>query len=382
MSNETDQQDKTEQATPTRIQKAREEGQIARSRELTTFLMLLAGIMSLWMLAGHIKENMVTLIEQAMLFDHRVGFDLKVAVMKFAVAGQLALMAMGPFLLVMVVIALIAPGLLGGWVFSGKSLEPKFSKLNPAAGIKKMVSMQTVIEFLKAIAKSLLVGLIAIIVLKADIAKVMSVSGMGIEQGLATMFAVIFKGCALIAMSLVLVAVIDVPFQLHTHQKKLKMTKEEIRKEHKENEGDPHVKAKIRAQQQAVARSRMMSNVPTADVIITNPTHFAVALKYGENDQGAPRVVAKGQDLVAKKIREIADEHGIARIEAPPLARALYWNVDIEHEIPEQLYTAVAEVLAWAYELNRVKKDGGEKPAKPTNIAVPVGMDKRPEKRR
>lgn len=380
MSNETEQQDKTEQATPTRIQKARDEGQIARSRELTTFFMLLAGILSLWMLGSHIKEHMITLIEQAMLFDHRVGFDLKVAVMKFSIAGRSALFALAPFLLVMVVVALVAPGALGGWVFSAKSLEPKLSKLNPLAGFKKMLSMQTVIEFLKAIAKSTLVGVIAILVLKADIAKVMSVSGMGLEQGLATMFAIIIKGCALIAFSLILVAAIDVPFQMHTHFKKLKMTKEEIKKEHKDTDGDPHLKAKIRAQQQAVAQSRMMASVPTADVIITNPTHFSVALKYGETDSGAPRVVAKGQDLVAQRIREIGNENDVPRIEAPPLARALYWNVDIEHEIPAELYTAVAEVLAWVYEIQRVKREGGEKPPKPTDLAIPVGMDQRPVK--
>lgn len=377
MSNDTEQQDKTEQATPTRIQKARDDGQIARSRELTTFLMLLAGILSLWMLGGHIKTHMITLIEQAMVFDRQVGFDLKVAIMKFSIAGRSGLIALSPFLLVMVVVALIAPGVLGGWVFSAKSLEPKLSKLSPLAGFKKMLSMQTVIEFLKAIAKSALVGIIALLVLKADIAKVMSVSGMGLEQGLSMMFSVIIKGCALIALSLILVAAIDVPFQMHTHFKKLKMTKEEIKKEHKDTDGDPHVKAKIRAQQQAVAQSRMMANVPTADVIITNPTHFAVALKYGESDSGAPRVVAKGLDKVADRIREIGDENSVPRLEAPPLARALYWNVDIDHEIPAELYTAVAEVLAWVYELQRIKREGGDKPPKPTDLSIPAGMDQR-----
>lgn len=378
MSEDKDQQDKTEKATPTRIDKAREEGQIARSRELSTFMMLVGGIFALWVLGSFIRERLTIMMEETFRFDRGIGYDTTLAVLHLSGSMKTALIGISPFFLAMAIIAVVAPALLGGWVFSSKSLEPKLSKLNPISGLKRMFGMQLLVEFVKAIAKSLLVGSIAIFVLKADVGKVMAVSSMSLEQGMGTIFGVILKGCALIAFSLILVAAIDVPFQLHSHHKKLKMTKEEIKKEMKDTDGDPHIKAKIRAQQQAVARSRMMSKIPEADVIITNPTHYAVALKYGADATGAPRLIAKGGDAVALRIKALGEENNITLLEAPTLARALYWNVDLDEEIPEQLYTAVAEVLAWVYEIKRIDKEGGLAPDIPIITTVPVGMDQRP----
>jgi len=177
--------------------------------------------------------------------------------------------------------------------------------------------------------------------------------------------------CFLMILTLLVVVAFDVPFQLFTHTKKLRMSKEEVKRENKETEGDPHVKGKIRQQQQAMARRRMMSEVPQADVIVTNPTHYAVALKYDDSNMGAPRVVAKGTDLVAHRIRELGDEHKVPRLEAPPLARALHTHVDLGHEIPAPLYTAVAEVLAWAFQLKRAREGAAVTPPTPTNITVP-----------
>lgn len=378
MSEETDKADKTEEATPRRLEKSREDGDIARSKELATFFVLMLGIGALWSLGGFIREGMVSVMESTMSFERELGFDSSIMLVHLASQGLSALLTLIPFFLIMLIVGLIAPALLGGWVMSAKSLEPKLSKLNPISGIKKMLSMQTVIEFIKAIAKSLLVGLIAVIFLKSHILEVMGIMHLPLDKGMPMMFRIIALGCALMAFSLIVVAAIDIPFQLHSHSKKLKMSKDEIKREHKESEGDPHLKAKIRQQQQAISRSRMMSKVPQADVIITNPTHFAVALSYKDNDEGAPIVVAKGIDGVASRIREIGQEHGVLLIEAPPLARALYWHVDLEQEIPADLFTAVAEVLAWVYQIRRYKKEGGDKPYKPSDIDVPTGMDVRP----
>lgn len=372
------QEDKTESATPQRLEKAREEGQIARSRELTTFIMLLGGIGALWAAGSFVKEQLTLLMEQSMHFERERAFDTALALKHFSLQVQGAVKSVAPIMGLMLVLALIAPALLGGWNFATKSLQPSFAKMNPIAGIKKMFSLQTLNELGKAIAKSILVGAVAIYYLKNHIMEIMSLSSMTLEHGLASMLHLILFGCALMAFSLIVVVAMDVPYQLLSMAKKLKMTKEEIKQEYKENEGDPHIKGKIRAQQQAMARNRMMSKVATADVIVTNPTHFAVALAYKDGDTGAPKVVAKGTDHVAARIRELAKENNIPTLEAPPLARALYWQVDLDREIPSGLYTAVAEVLAWVYRLKQVKTEGGTAPELPDYLPVPEGMDSRP----
>lgn len=372
------QEDKTEAATPQRLEKAREEGQIARSRELTTFIMLLGGIGALWASGTFVKDQLTLLMEQSMHFDRERAFDTALALKHFGLQVQGAVKSLVPIMGLMLVLALIAPALLGGWNFATKSLQPSFAKMNPVAGIKKMFSLQTLNELGKAIAKSILVGAVAIYFLKNHIMEIMALSSMTLEHGLASMLHLILFGCALMAFSLIIVVAMDVPYQLLSMAKKLKMTKEEIKQEYKENEGDPHIKGKIRAQQQAMARNRMMGKVATADVIITNPTHFAVALAYKDGDTGAPKVVAKGTDHVAAKIRELGIENKVPMLEAPPLARALYWNVDLDREIPSGLYTAVAEVLAWVYRLKQVKTEGGTAPDLPQHLPVPDGMDSRP----
>lgn len=373
-------EDKTESATPQRLEKAREEGQLPRSKELTTFLMLLGGIAALWSLGVIIKDALVVVMRNTMGFERPLAFDPKVAMTHTMNLGLDALKATAPFFLVMLVLSLVAPALLGGWNFSMKAVAPKFSKLNPIAGLGRIFSMQSVTELLKAIAKSLLVGFVAYLFIKIHIAEIMDFSRLTLEVGMASMLKLVAYGCGYMALALVLVVLMDVPFQLWSHFKNLRMSKEEIKQEHKESEGDPHLKAKIKQQQQAIARSRMMTKVPKADVIITNPTHFAVALEYKDGDEGAPKVVAKGTDAVAARIRELGSENKIPTLEAPALARALYWNVELEQEIPAALYTAVAEVLAWVYGLKRMAEDGAERPDTPTQIPVPPGMDQRPEK--
>ena len=377
MADDSSSDDKTEAATPRRLEKAREEGQVARSRELTTFLMLLAGVGGLWGMGGVLYDQLAQVMEQALLFERKQAFDTASMLSHVWTLGESTLFTLLPFFMLMVIVALAAPAALGGWLVSTKALMPQFSRLNPLKGLKRIFSMQSLTELVKAIAKSVLVGWVAVIFLQRHVRELMSLSEMPIQQAIADSLSMIAMACGFIVLSLVVVIGLDVPYQLWNHAKKLRMTKEEIRQEHKESDGDPHVKGRIRSQQQAMARSRMMSKVPNADVIITNPTHYAVALSYRDGEMSAPRVVAKGTDAVAARIREMAAENNIPRLEAPPLARALYFHTDLDHEIPAELYTAVAEVLAWAYRLKSVRTDGGEAPSTPQDLPVPTGMDER-----
>ena len=368
-------QEKTEEATPRRKEKAREEGQVARSRELNTFLLLLGGVIGLYSMGKMLYDQLGAVMEQAFLFERRQAMESTPMLVNALDLGQRTLFAMMPLFLLLVIIALVAPGLMGGWLISAKSMQPKFSKLNPIKGVKRIFSTQALIELAKAIAKSVLVGGVAATFLYFNIGKFMALMDQPIQQALTNALSMAAQAAGLMVLVLIVVILIDVPFQLWDNAKKLRMSQEEIKREHKESEGDPHVKARIRQQQQAMARGRMMSKVPQADVIITNPTHYAIALTYQEGSMGAPRLVAKGADAVAARIREIGEEAGVPRLEAAPLARALYHHVDLEAEVPAELYTAVAEVMAWAYRLKQVAKQGGEVPPTPDNLPVPPEME-------
>nr|WP_290699649.1 flagellar biosynthesis protein FlhB [Halomonas sp. UBA3074] len=368
-------QEKTEEATPRRREKAREEGQVPRSRELNTFLLLLGGVIGLWSMGNMLYDQLGMVMEQAFLFERRQAMESTPMLVNALDLGQRTLFAMTPLFLLLTVIALVAPGLLGGWLISGKSMQPKFSKLNPIKGVKRIFSTQALVELAKAIAKSVLVGGIAAVFLYYNIGKFMALMDQPIQQALANALQMAAQAAGLMVLVLLVVILIDVPFQLWDNAKKLRMSQEEIKREHKESEGDPHVKARIRQQQQAMARGRMMSKVPQADVIITNPTHYAIALVYQEGSMGAPRLVAKGAGAVAARIREIGAEAGVPRLEAAPLARALYHHVDLDAEVPAELYTAVAEVMAWAYRLKQVAQQGGEMPPTPDNLPVPPDME-------
>ncbi|WP_447894846.1 flagellar biosynthesis protein FlhB [Vreelandella sp. GE22] len=367
-------QEKTEEATPRRKEKAREEGQVPRSRELTTFLLLLAGVIGLWSMGQMLYDQLGMVMERAFLFDRRQAFDTMPMLTTALDLGRRTLISLIPLFVLLGVVAMVAPALLGGWLVSAKAMKPKFSKLNPISGVKRIFSSQALIELAKAIAKSVLVGSISGAFIYVNIDRFLGLPDQPIQQALADALNMAALAAALAILSLVVVILIDVPFQLWSNAKKLRMSQEEIKREHKESEGDPHVKGRIRQQQQAMARGRMMSKVPEADVIITNPTHYAVALSYQEGKMGAPRVVAKGADAVAARIRELAFEAKVPRLEAAPLARALYHHVDLDGEVPAELYTAVAEVMAWAYRLKSVAQEGGETPPTPEHLPVPDEM--------
>jgi flagellar biosynthetic protein FlhB len=366
--------EKTEPASERRLEKAREEGNVARSRELTTFVMLGTASAGLWFAAESLSASMNGALRRGLQFDRASAFDPSHMLAQTGLMALQVLMAIGPLFAMMVIAAVAAPLMLGGWMFSTQAVAPNFGKLNPLSGIARMFSAQSLAELVKALAKSALIGGVAWWVIVNDIEAVMALMAQPAHYALPHAIVLVAKHCALIAATLLLVALVDVPFQLWSYYRKLRMSREDVRQEHKESEGDPHIKAQIRRQQQQMARRRMMSEVPKADIVLTNPTHFAVALRYLDSDMRAPRVVAKGTELVAARIRELAKDNKVAILEAPSLTRALYKHTKLGDEIPAGLYTAVAEVLAWVYQLKRWKAEGGDAPRTPTDLPVPADL--------
>jgi flagellar biosynthetic protein FlhB len=290
--------------------------------------------------------------------------------------GREGLYALLPILGFTGLAALLAPLALGGWQLSTKGFEPKFSRLNPIEGFGRMFSINGPIQLGMSLAKTLVVGIIGGTAIWNRREQILALATEPLNLALANSVHLIAVCCGMTVAGMFAVAALDVPYQLWQFHKKLRMTKEEVKREHRESEGDPHIKGKIRQQQRAIARRRMMSQIPKADVVVTNPTHFAVALQYADGEMRAPKVIAKGVNLVAARIRELAAEHNVPLLEAPPLARALYHNVDLDREIPGPLYGAVAEVLAWVYQLRRFKTEGGAVPVAPTELDVPAELDK------
>jgi flagellar biosynthetic protein FlhB len=284
-----------------------------------------------------------------------------------------ALVSFGPLVLALIAAALAAPFFLGSWNVSTKALMPDIGRLNPLKGLTRIISWSGVLELVKSVAKVSLIGGVAIYVIWRQREEILSLLNLAIGTGLASAGHLISFSFLMIVLSMSIIVAIDVPFQLWQYYDKLKMSKEEVRREGKELEGNPEVKGRIRSLQREAARRRMMSAVPTADVIVTNPTHFAVALSY-KGGMGAPKVVAKGMGEIARKIRAIGAEHGVPLLEAPPLARALHRHVELDQEIPASLYAAVAEVLAYVYKLSEWRRRGGDYPFPPHDIPVPADM--------
>jgi len=368
--------DKTEAATPRRLQKAREEGQIVRSRELSTFTLLAAGFYGTWAMSGQIGVRLQDMMRASLMFNHESTFDTSHMLIGAGAAAREGLYVLLPILAMLGGAALFAPLALGGWQLSAKALEPKFDRLNPITGLGRMFSINGPIQLGMSLAKTLVVGLIGGNAVWNRREEILALATQPLNLALANSVHLIGVCCGMTVAGMFLVAGLDVPYQIWSFHKKLRMTKEEVKREHRENEGDPHIKGKIRQQQRAIARRRMMAQVPKADVVVTNPTHFAVALQYTDGEMRAPKVIAKGVNLVAARIRELAVENNVPLLEAPPLARALYHNVELNREIPGPLYGAVAEVLAWVYQLRRFRSEGGAVPMAPTDLDVPPELDK------
>lgn len=367
--------EKTESPTGRRLEKAREEGQVARSRELSTFTVLMAGGAGLWMMGSMLAQSLVDLIRAGLTLDTNLAFHTELLLPHLHELSLAVLLSFLPLLGLLLLVALFSPLLLNGWLFTMKPLQPNFGKLNPISGISRMFSLNSVVELGKAFAKALVVGGIGAWVVWANRDAVLLLVSEPVHLALPHLGSMVWGTFAAIMGGMLLIAAVDVPFQLWEHHKKLKMTKEEVRQEAKETEGDPQIKARVRSMQREMARRRMMSQIPTADVVVTNPTHYSVALKYSENGMRAPVVVAKGSHLLAAKIREIAQEHNVPILEAPPLARALHRHCELGDAIPEALYTAVAEVLAYVYQLQRYNTLGGAMPQEPHDLPVPKELD-------
>lgn len=366
--------ERTEPASPRRLEQAREEGQVARSAELNTFVMLLTGAGGLWLTGEHLYAQLRSVVKSGLTFD---ADGLASSGQMLEPLGRLAgdaLLACAPLLVLLVIAALAAPQLLGGWLFTANALRFDFQRIDPIAGFGRLFSWHALAELAKALAKAALVSAVAVAVLWHYKDPLLELAALPLESAAAQTARLVVASVALIAGALALVAAADVPFQLWRHADNLKMSKEDVRRENRETEGDPHVKAAIRSQQREMARRRMMAEVPKADVIVTNPTHYAVALRYDDSAMRAPRVVAKGADAVAAKIREVGEENRVPVLESPPLARALYRHTEIGDEIPAALYTAVAEVLAYVFQLRRHNLHGEAAPQPLREVPVPAEM--------
>jgi flagellar biosynthetic protein FlhB len=370
-----DSDDKTEAPTSHRLEKAREEGQVPRSKELTSVLILIVGVSIIWMGGEAFARRLSMMLTAGLRFDHNIINDPNLILSQIILLIKNAMVALLPLITGVVIMAILGPLMLGGLVFSGKSLQFKFSKLNPLSGIKRLFSAQVVAELVKAVMKALLMGSVAGLYLWHKWPDVMRLMTEAPVTAMASALNIAGMCCILVVLSIIPMVGFDVFFQIYSHIKKLRMSRQDIRDEFKQQEGDPHVKGRIRQLQRDAARRRMMADVPKADVIVTNPTHYAVALQYDENKMSAPKVVAKGSGLIALRIREIGTENKIPMLEAPPLARALYRHAEIGQQIPGQLYAAVAEVLAWVWQLKRWRLTGGQRPVKPANLPVPEALD-------
>ncbi|WP_298017683.1 flagellar biosynthesis protein FlhB [uncultured Castellaniella sp.] len=367
--------EKTEPASPRRLEKAREEGQVARSRELGTFLALICGIGALWFVGGDLFRTLEGVLRSGLGFDTRIVGDPQVMLNVAGMSAWQGLLLLLPIFALLMVVGVFSSVALGGFLLSPKALEPKFERLNPLKGMKRFVQAQTLVELVKTLAKAVLIGFVAVKVIWAYLSDMLALSHMSLDDALARGLSLVALCCLLIASTLIILVLIDVPWQLWNHAKQLRMSREDVKQEHKDSEGDPHVKGRIRQQQRAMARRRMMSAVPDADVVVTNPTHYAVALRYRDGQGGAPVVVAKGAGLIAAQIRQLAQDHKVAQLEAPPLARALYHHVELDQEIPAALYAAVAEVLAWVYQVRTWQHGSGTLPQAPQALQVPPELD-------
>ncbi|EHU9447382.1 flagellar biosynthesis protein FlhB [Vibrio vulnificus] len=373
---ESDGQERTEEATPRRLQQAREKGQVARSKELASVSVLVIGAISLmWFgesLARALFKAMGRLfsLSREEIFDPSKLFDIA--------SGALSALLL-PLLLILFalfVAAAIGSAGVGGISFSVEAATPKLSKMNPLSGIKRMFGLQSWVELIKSILKVALVTGVAIYLIQASQEDLIQLSLDVYPQNIFHALDILLNFVLLISCSLLIVVAIDIPFQIWQHADQLKMTKQEVKDEYKDTEGKPEVKGRIRMLQREAAQRRMMADVPTADVIVTNPEHFSVALRYKQNSDRAPVVVAKGTDHMAMKIREVAREHDISIVPAPPLARALYYSTELEQQIPDGLFTAVAQILAYVFQLKQYRKRGGHRP-KLQDYDLPIPPDLR-----
>ncbi len=364
-------------ASQKRLRKAAEDGRVARSRDVGHALLIGTALLTMGVFGPTLAGDTLQMMRGALQFSATQVLDPAHMPLRLRTFGEYALWAVLPTLAAFVAAAIAASMIPGGLVFSGKPVSFDFSRISPASGLGRVFSRHSAIDALKLLAVSTALATGAWMYSGGSLERFGGLAGRPLAHALAGSFDTLGTGLTILVGILFAVALVDAPLQWFRLRSDLKMTHQEVREEAKETEGDPHLRARIRSRQREISRSRMLSAVPSADVVITNPTHYAVAIRYDENRMGAPRVVAKGADLIAGRIREIAAECGVPLMEAPPLARALYANVDVDHEIPAALYSAVAQELAYVFQLRHHVPGRGQAPRPPGDLDVPAELDPR-----
>jgi len=364
-------QDKSEEPTEKRLTDARKKGQIPRSKELNTFMALMTAAVMLLFVGDSIAKGLARLMQQQFSLSREAIYDPASPVIYFEQVLLDGILLIVPLVIPLVVVALLTPMMMGGWNFTMESMAPKFSKMNPFSGLKRMFGIQGIVELLKAVVKIALVFFVAGTLFNTYFDQFMGLSALSLNSAVTKAVDIIMFSFLILSSTLILVVAIDVPYQLWNTMRQLKMTKQEVKDESKEQEGNPEVKGKIRQKQMEMSQQRMADDVPKADVIVTNPAHYAVALQYDPMGSGAPTVVAKGIDLIAAHIRNIAIAEDIPLVAAPPLARALFYSTEQGEEIPQGLFLAVAQVLAYVFQLKTATENGTEKPTPPRDLKVP-----------
>ncbi|QQK59320.1 flagellar biosynthesis protein FlhB [Shewanella sp. LC6] len=367
--------ERSEEPTGRRLEQAREKGQVARSKELGTATVLLSAATGLYMLGPGIAKALSNVFERVFTMDRAAIFDTNQMFNVWGVVGGEIGWPLLKIMLLIVVVAFIGNVSLGGMNFSTQAMMPKASKMSPIAGFKRMFGVQALVELMKGIAKFSVVALAAYFLLNHYFNDILLLSADHLPGNVYHALDLLVWMFILLCSSVLFIVVIDVPFQIWNHNKQLKMTKQEVKDEYKDTEGKPEVKGRIRQMQRELAQRRMMAEVPNADVIVVNPEHYAVAIKYDVKRSAAPFVIAKGVDEVAFKIREVARAHNIAIVTAPPLARAIYHTTKLDQQVPEGLFTAVAQVLAYVFQLRQYQKGRGRKPIPiPVNQPIPEDL--------
>jgi flagellar biosynthetic protein FlhB len=373
--NDTSQEDRQLEPSARKLQKARAEGQIARSRDLVHLAVLGTALGGFMLHGPAIGEAALELIRHGLRFSRSQAMEPALMSGLLGANASSALFVVLPCVAALAVMAIIGSMLPGGVGFTMKPLMPDFNRLNPATGFARIFSKDNATDLgrLALLAGALVATASWFVMSHFD--QYVALGSSPLLIALEKTRSQLISGTGLLVLLLFFSAMLDVPLQWWRHRVKLRMTHQEAREEMRESEGDPQVKGKIRARQREAAMARMMQAVPQADVVVTNPTHFAVAIKYDEGRMGAPRVIAKGADHLAARIRELAQASAVPLVEAPPLARALYAQVEVDREIPEALYTAVAQILAYVYQLRRWVPGRGPMPAMPVDLPVPAGLD-------
>ncbi len=363
-------QEKTEDPIPRRQEQAKEKGQVARSRELNTMLVLFSAVMAASILGSSIGTGLKEIISRLLTISRENVFNPAAMVNSLSSAILDTLNVLSPFFFVMVAAAILGPISLGGFNFSTKALAFKMEKLDPIKGTKRVFAIRGLVELIKALAKFMIIGSVALLFLYSNRAELIALGSIPLEKGISNAITLLLWAFLSFSSALIIVAVVDVPFQLWDHKKQIKMTRQEVKDDSKDSEGNPEVRGHVRQLQREMAQRRMMEDVPDADVVITNPEHYSVALKYDPASPKAPVVVAKGADLMAFRIRAVANEHNVTILESPPLARSIYYTTEIKDEIPAGLFLAVAQILAYVYQLKKKSYGDAGSPKQP-DITIP-----------